>query len=97
MPDEKLKIKLHMYNTELSVNVSRDEEALYRRAGKLVDQKVNSYANFWRDRKTESEILFMALLDIAFMFEKESTHNDTAPYSDILSRLTSEIEEALKD
>ena len=38
----------------------------------------------------------MALLDIALRYEKESSRNDTAPYSVILNKLTSEIEEALK-
>ena len=38
----------------------------------------------------------MALIDIALRYEKESTRNDTGPYSDILGKLTSEIEDVLK-
>ena len=41
-------------------------------------------------------IALMALVDIALMYEREKGKNDTAPYNDILTKLTSEIEEALK-
>ena len=37
----------------------------------------------------------MTLIDIALMYEREHGKNDTAPYQDILAKLTSEIEEAL--
>lgn len=80
----------------MPVTINRADEAFYRRAGRLVDQRVNVYAKNWKGKKSDIEILYMALVDIALRYEKESTHNDTAPYSDILSKLTSEIEEALK-
>jgi cell division protein ZapA len=38
----------------------------------------------------------MTLIDIALMYERERGKNDTAPYNDVLAKLTSEIEEALK-
>ena len=38
----------------------------------------------------------MTLIDVALMYERERGKNDTAPYDDILTKLTSEIEEALK-
>lgn len=37
----------------------------------------------------------MALIDIALRYEKELVRNDTVPYSDILKKLTSEIEEVI--
>jgi cell division protein ZapA len=37
----------------------------------------------------------MTLVDIALLYEKERSHNDTAPYDNVLARLTKEIEEAL--
>jgi cell division protein ZapA len=98
MPDDnKLRIKLHMYDIDMPVTINREDEPFYRRAGKLVDQRVNLYAKSWKDKKNDKEILYMALVDIALRYEKESSHNDTAPYSDILAKLTSEIEEALKE
>lgn len=94
--NDKLHIKLHVYDTDISVNVLRDDEAYYRRAAKLITDTVNTYAAVFKGRKTDKELLYMALIDIALRFEKESGRNDTAPYSDILGKLTSEIEEALK-
>lgn len=94
--NNKLHIKLHVYDTDISVNVLRDDEAYYRRAAKLITDTVNTYAAVFKGRKTDKELLYMALIDIALRFEKESGCNDTAPYSDILGKLTSEIEEALK-
>ena len=87
---------MHVYDTDISVNVLRDDEAYYRRAAKLITDTVNTYAAVFKGRKTDKELLYMALIDIALRFEKESGRNDTAPYSDILGKLTSEIEEALK-
>lgn len=92
--NNKLHIKLHVYDTDISVNVLRDDEAYYRRAAKLITDTVNTYAAVFKGRKTDKELLYMALIDIALRFEKESGRNDTAPYSDILGKLTSEIEEA---
>lgn len=37
----------------------------------------------------------MALIDIALNYERELSRNDTAPFNDILGKLTSEIEDAL--
>ncbi len=94
--NNKLHIKLHVYDTDISVNVLRDDEVYYRRAAKLITDTVNTYAAVFKGRKTDKELLYMALIDIALRFEKESGRNDTTPYSDILGKLTSEIEEALK-
>ena len=37
----------------------------------------------------------MTLIEIALRYEKELGKNDTTPYDNILSQLTSEVEEAL--
>ena len=42
------------------------------------------------------EILYMALVEIALRYEMELSRNDTKPYRDVISQLTSEIEDALK-
>ena len=94
--EEKLLIRLHVYDTELSVRILREDEEYYRKSAKLIDEIVNSYAKIFKGRKSDKEILFMALLDVALRYEKESGRNDTEPYNDILAKLTAEIEEALK-
>lgn len=93
---DKLLIRLHVYDTDLSVRIPREDEEYYRKSAKLIDDIVNSYAKIFKGRKSDKEILYMALIDVALRYEKESDRNDTKPYDDILKKLTSEIEDALK-
>lgn len=96
MADDKLPIRLHAYDTELSVNIRREDEEYYRAAAKLITEKVNSYSQLFKGKKSDKDILYMSMLDIALHYKMEGARNDTAPFSEILGQLTSEIEEALK-
>ena len=93
---EKLHIRLHVYDEEIEVTINRSDEEFYRRAAKLITDRYNAYANAYKGRKGEHTIALMTLIDIALMRERERGKNDTAPYDGILTKLTSEIEEALR-
>lgn len=93
---DKLQIRLHVYDTDLSVRIPREDEVYYRKSAKLIDDIVNSYTKIFKGRKSDKEILYMALLDVALRYEKEEGKNDTQPYNEILEKLTAEIEDALK-
>lgn len=93
---DKLLIRLHVYDTEMAVNIPREDEAMYRNAAILITDTVNSYASYYKERKSNKELLYMAMIDIALRYEREAKRNDTAPYSEILKRLTSEIEEVIE-
>ena len=93
---DKLQIRLHVYDTDLSVRIPREDEEYYRKSAKLIDDIVNSYTKIYKGRKSNKEILYMALLDVALRYEKEEGKNDTQPYNEILEKLTAEIEDALK-
>ncbi len=95
MPEDKRHIRLHLYDRELSVNAPVDDEEYYRSAAKLITDTVNTYSSIFRGKKDDKDILYMAMLDIALHYKKESARNDTAPFMDILGKLTSEIEETL--
>ena len=95
--DEKLHIRLHVYDEEVEVTVNRSDEEYYRRAAKLITDRYNAYAQAYKGRKGEHTNALMTLIDVALMYERERGKNDTAPFKDILSKLTSEIEEALDD
>ena len=95
MDKDKLLIRLHVYDTEMAVNIPREDEALYRNSAILITDTVNSYASYYKGRKSDKELLYMAMIDIALRYERESKRNDTAPFSEMLKRLTSEIEETL--
>jgi cell division protein ZapA len=94
--NEKLHIKLHVYDEEIEVTINRSDEELYRRAAKLITDRYNAYSQAYKGKKGEHTIALMTLIDIALMFERERGKNDTDPYNTILTKLTSEIEEVLK-
>ena len=78
------------------MTIDRDEEVYYRADAKLITDRYNRYAQAYKGRKGDHTISLMTLIDIALMYERQKGHNDTAPYDTILSKLTSEIDEALK-
>lgn len=94
--DNKLTIRLNLYDTVLSVRIPREDEEYYRKSAKLINEIVNSYSALFKGRKSDKEILYMALVDIALRYEKNEGRNDTQPYNLVLEKLTSEIEEVLK-
>jgi len=94
---EKLHIRLHIYDTEIPMRIFPEEEELYRRAAKLITNTVTTYTARAQGKKSAIDVLYMALVDIALRYEKEAERNDTAPFSDILVKLTSEIEDALAE
>ena len=83
---DKLQIRLHVYDTDLSVRIPREDEEYYRKSAKLIDDIVNSYTKIYKGRKSDKEILYMALLDVALRYEKEEGKNDTQPYNENLEK-----------
>ncbi len=90
--ENKLNIRLHIYDTDMFVKIERDDEELYRNAASNITEAVGNYTDYYKGRKSEKEILYMALVDIALRYEREAKRNDVTPYSDVLKKLTSEIE-----
>jgi len=94
---DRLHIRLHVYDEEIEVVIKRDDEEYYRSAAKLITERYNAYAQAYKGRKSDHVIALMTLIDIALMHQKERANNDTSPYDNVLARLTAEIEEALKE
>ena len=98
MPEQnkdRLHIRLHVYDEEIDVVINREDEEFYRLAAKLITDRYNAYAKAYKGRKSDHLIALMTLVDIALMYQKEHSHNDTMPYDDVLARLTAEVEDAL--
>lgn len=93
---EKLRIRLHVYDTDMPVNIRPQDEPLYRDAASLITKTMNTYAERYNGPKNDKEILYMALIEIALRYEMEKLRNNTEPYDDIIKKLTSEIEEVLR-
>ena len=95
--EEKLRIKLHLYETDLMVNVPREEEQYYRAAAKQVTETVNTYAKIYQGKKTHNDVMYMAMLDLALRSNKLAALNDTQPFMELIAKLTQEIEEVKPD
>lgn len=95
--EEKLRIKLHLYETDLMVNVPREEEQYYRAAAKQVTETVNTYAKIYQGKKTHNDVMCMAMLDLALRSNKLAALNDTQPFMELIAKLTQEIEEVMPD
>ena len=92
---KKIHIRLHVYDTDIPVNVLPEDEPFCRNAAKLITDKVNKLSELYKHSRSEKDILYMAMLDIAINLEIEKANNDTKPYNDILKKLTAEIEKSL--
>ena len=67
MADDKLHIRLHVYDTELSVNVPRDDEEYYRSAAKLITDTVNTYSTLFKGKKGDKDIMYMVMTQLHSM------------------------------
>jgi hypothetical protein len=95
MDNEKINIRLHIYDTEIMVRVPREEEALYRKGADLINELLNAYFSSFKGAKSDREITYFAMIDLALRYERQASRNDTQPYQDIMAKLTTEIEETL--
>ena len=93
----KINIRLHIYDTDIMVRVPRDEEPLYRKDAELINELLNAYFSNFKGMKGDKEITYFAMIDLGLRLQKELKRNDTKPYDDILTKLTSEIEAVLKE
>ncbi len=64
------KMKLHVFNIDMEVNVPVEEEQRYREAAEMVNRKIKAYRDVfvlyrYFPLKSEWEILLMVLLDFA--------------------------------
>lgn len=94
--EEKLHIKLHVYDEDIDVTVDRSDEMYYRRAAKLITDKYNLYAGTYKGRENDHRISLYVLIDIALRYEVEREKNDTSKSNDILRKLTAMIDGALE-
>ena len=95
--NEKLHIRLHVYDEDIDVTVERSEEEYYRAAAKLITDRYNVYAQIYKGRKSDHVIALMTLIDIALQHQKERSRNDVEPFEKIFTRLTADIDEVLGD
>lgn len=93
---EKQHISLNICDERLDIYVKQDEETYYRKAEKLAQATYGKYAEMFRGRRSERFIAATALLEIGVKYQIEYANKDAEAFNSLFSRLTSEIDSALK-
>ena len=91
---DKLVIQLLIGKQVYPITVRRDQEEVYRKAARLINEKLGryeqSYPNLSYERYTS-----VALLDFAVQVIQTQKQKDQSPYEDVVKRLTEEIVQLL--
>ena len=91
---DKLIIKLMIGNQLYPISVKREQEELFRKAAKDINEKLQRYQTTYPNQGYE-KYMSIALLDFAVKVQQLESSNETAPYNQALGQLTLEIEQAL--
>lgn len=91
---DKFVIQLWIGNQKYPITVSRDKEEIFRKAEKLVNEKLNRYRITYPNQGDDI-YMSVVLLDLAVSLLQSEERQDAEPYNKVLSQLTKEIEEAL--
>ena len=93
---DKLVIQLLIGKQVYPITVRRDQEEVYRKAARQINEKLGryeqSYPNLSYERYTS-----VALLDFAVQVIQTQMQKDQSPYEDVVKRLTDEITLLLAD
>ena len=91
---DKLVIQLLIGKQVYPITVRRDQEEVYRKAARLINEKLGryeqSYPNLSYERYTS-----VAVLDFAVQVIQTQKQKDQSPYEDVVKRLTEEIAQLL--
>jgi hypothetical protein len=91
---DKLVIQLLIGKQVYPITVRRNQEEVYRKAARLINEKLGryeqSYPNLSYERYTS-----VALLDFAVQVIQTQKQKDQSPYEDVVKRLTEEIAQLL--
>lgn len=77
-----------------SITIRREDEAKYRAAEKLINERFSHYASRYPNQNDET-YLCMASLDIALSLKTNEARNDTQPFVDSMERMLKTLEEVL--
>lgn len=93
---DKLVIQLLIGKQVYPITVRRNQEEVYRKAARQINEKLGryeqSYPNLSYERYTS-----VALLDFAVQVIQTQMQKDQSPYEDVVKRLTDEITQLLAD
>lgn len=93
--EDKLVIKLMVGNQLYPISVRRDQEEVFRRAAKDINEKLQKYQTTYPNQGYE-KYMSIALLDFAVRALQIEKDNSTSLYSDIITALTKEVEQVIE-
>ena len=91
---DKLIIKLMIGNQIYPISVKREQEEIFRKAAKDINEKLQRYQTTYPNQGYE-KYMSIALLDFAVKVLQLENSNETEPYNKTLAQLTLEIEQTL--
>ena len=91
----KLVIQLRIGSQMHTISVQRSQEEIYRKAAKLINDKLGRYAQTYPNQTIE-KYMSISILDFAVQALQLEQVQNTAPFVASMEALTSEIEDTLK-
>ena len=92
--EEKIAINLLVGKQIYPITIQRDQEEVYRRAAKLINERLSRYQTKYPGQNYE-KYLSIVLLDLAVRAESLEDNKDAEPILESMVKLTEELEEAL--
>lgn len=91
---DKIVIQLHIGSQKYPISVVREQEEIFRKAAKQINEKISRYQTAYPGQGYE-KYMSVVLLDFAVKVLQIEHNNATEPYNEALEKLTAEIEEIL--
>lgn len=91
--DDKLVIRLIIGHQEHAITVPRNQEERFRKAAKLINEKLGKYELKYANQSQE-KYMSIVLLDLAVALLQNEGRQDTRPLLESMEQLTKEIEAA---
>lgn len=92
--NDRLVIQLLIGKQLYPITVLRDQEEVFRKAARIINEKLGRYEQAYPNKNRE-EYMSVALLDFAVRALQLENTKDAAPYAKAVEQLTREVEEAL--
>lgn len=90
--DSKMVIQLLIGRHQYPITVLRSQEEVFRKAARLINEKLGRYEQAYPNQGSE-KYTSVALLDFAVRALQLEALKDQSPYTDMVDRLSTEIEQ----
>lgn len=92
MNEEMLTITVTIANRSYRLKVKRSEEEIFRKAAKMIEERLNIYGSKYKIGKDKDEIsLSMVALDLAVGYFKLDKERDVKPLIDKIEKLNRDL------